>query len=60
MDRDGIWTFGSPSILYLFYRETGKLEQHVGNMAEAMPYYYQITCEHGFGAEHVMEGRIAL
>ncbi len=55
IDKDGIWTFGSPSVLYLFYRESGALEQHVRNMTDAMPYYYETTCGHGYGAEHVMQ-----
>jgi LuxR family maltose regulon positive regulatory protein len=49
------WTFGSPSVLYLFYRESGKLSQHGMDMIEAMPYYYQLTDGHGSGAEYVME-----
>jgi LuxR family maltose regulon positive regulatory protein len=55
MHSTGSWTFGSPSVLYMFYRESGKLEQEVQNMKEAMPYYYQLTNGHGTGAEHLME-----
>lgn len=51
----GSWTFGSPSVLYMFYRESGKLEQAVQEIKEAMPYYYQLTSGHGTGAEYVME-----
>lgn len=54
MDTTGSWTFGSPSVLYMFYRESGKLEQAVQEIKEAMPYYYQLTKGHGMGAEHVM------
>ena len=55
IDENGIWTFGSPSILYLFYRESGRLEQHVLDIIEAMPYYYKLTHNHGNGAEYVMQ-----
>ena len=55
MDTKGSWTFGSPSVLYMFYRECGKLEKEVQEMKEAMPYYYQLTNGHGTGAEYVME-----
>jgi ATP-dependent transcriptional regulator len=55
MDAKGSWTFGSPSVLYMFYREPGKLEKEVQEMKVAMPYYYQLTKGHGTGAEHVME-----
>ena len=55
MDNTGSWTFGSPSVLYMFYRESGKLEQAVNAMKEAMPYYYRLTDGHGTGAEQIME-----
>lgn len=55
MDTSGSWTFGSPSVLYMFYRESGKLEQEVREMKEAMPYYYRLTNGHGTGAEYLME-----
>lgn len=54
MDTTGCWTFGSPSVLYMFYRESGKLKDTVQEMYTAMPYYYQLTNGHGTGAEHVM------
>ncbi len=54
MHTRGSWTFGSPSVLYMFYRESGKLEQEVQEIKEAMPYYYQLTNGHGMGAEYVM------
>ncbi len=55
MDTKGSWTFGSPSVLYMFYREPGKLEKEVQEMKVAMPYYYQLTNGHGAGSEYVME-----
>lgn len=55
IDTTGSWTFGSPSVLYMFYRESGKLEQEVNDMKEAMPYYYRLTDGHGTGAEQLME-----
>lgn len=55
MDTRGGWTFGSPSILYMFYREVGELGQHVVDLRESMPYYGQLTNGHGMGAEYSME-----
>lgn len=49
------WTFGAPSVLYLFYRASGQLKDEVEKIKEAMPYYYKITGGHGEGAEYVME-----
>lgn len=55
IDQNGIWTFGSPSILYLFYRAPGELSQQVSDMIESMPYYYDVTGGHGSGAEYIMQ-----
>lgn len=55
MNTNGSWTFGSPSVLSLFYRESGKLEQEVSDLKETMPYYYRLTDGHGTGAEYLME-----
>jgi LuxR family maltose regulon positive regulatory protein len=55
IDRNGSWTFGSPSVLYMFYRERGQLEQEVNGIIVAMPHYYQLTAGHGSGAEYVMQ-----
>lgn len=51
----GSWTFGSPSVLMMFHRESGKLADEIHIMNEAMPYYYQVTSGHGMGAELIME-----
>ena len=55
IDTSEGWTFGSPSVLYMFYRETGKLETEIKNMKEALPFYSQITNGHGKGGDYVME-----
>jgi LuxR family maltose regulon positive regulatory protein len=47
--------FGSPSILYMFYRQSGLLEQAVQDMLVFMPRYCRITSGHGAGAEYVMQ-----
>ncbi|MBN2899646.1 MAG: AAA family ATPase [Clostridia bacterium] len=54
-DTNIYWTFGSPSVLYMFYRESGKLEQHVEDIKEALPYYHQLTDGHGIGGQYIME-----
>lgn len=48
------WTFGSPSVLYMFYRESGKLDEELGQIDACMPYYYALTGGHGSGAETIM------
>ena len=51
----GSWTFGSPSVLMMFHRNAGKLDDEISVMNDSMPYYYQITSDHGKGAEMIME-----
>lgn len=51
----GSYTFGSPSVLMMFHRESGKLSHEVETMNRAMPFYYQVTDHHGLGAEQIME-----
>jgi LuxR family maltose regulon positive regulatory protein len=55
MDTRGGWTFGSPSILYMFHRKPGELGRELSLMQEAMPFYDRLTKGHGRGAELVME-----
>lgn len=49
------WTFGSPSVLALYHREKGRLDEEINCMKECMPYYYKLTDYHGNGAEYCME-----
>ena len=50
----GGWTFGSPSVLMMFYRAPGELERELAEIDECMPHYYQVTNHHGQGAETIM------
>ncbi|EGW41507.1 LuxR C-terminal-related transcriptional regulator [Desulfosporosinus sp. OT] len=54
MDTKSSWTFGSPSVLYMFYRERGTLSDDVKTLKEAMPVYSRLTNGHGTGSEFVM------
>ena len=56
----GSFTFGSPSVLMMFHRTPGALEDEVRTMNEAMPYYYRVTDGHGAGAELVMQAEALL
>ena len=57
--RYGSFTFGSPSVLMMFHRTPGQMAEEVAVMHESMPYYYQVTREHGAGAEQIMEAEAA-
>jgi len=54
LDNRSSWTYGSPSVLYLYYRKSGELLKEVQIMREVMPYYYQMTGNHGKGAGEIM------
>ena len=57
--KSGGWTFGSPSVLMMFYRAPGELESELNEMDESMPHYYRITDGHGQGAEKIMRAEAA-
>ena len=57
--KSGGWTFGSPSVLMMFYRAPGELESELAEMDESMPHYYRITDGHGQGAERIMRAEAA-
>ena len=54
IQKSGGWTFGSPSVLMMFYRAPGELSKELAEMDECMPHYYKITNGHGQGAEKIM------
>ena len=54
IQSSGGWTFGSPSVLMMFYRAPGALESALAEMDECMPHYYKVTNNHGQGAETIM------
>ncbi len=54
IQNSGGWTFGSPSVLMMFYRAPGELQSELNEMDECMPHYYKITGNHGQGAETIM------
>lgn len=47
--NSGGWTFGSPSVLMMYYRAPGELGKELAEMYECMPHYYKITNGHGRG-----------
>ena len=57
--NSGSWTFGSPSVLMMYYRAPGELGKELAEMYECMPHYYKITQGHGQGAELVMDAEAA-
>jgi LuxR family maltose regulon positive regulatory protein len=58
--RDIPFTFGCPSVLFLFWREAGQLENEMHNFAENLPAYCEITQGHGLGADSLMRAEAML
>ncbi len=54
------WTFGAPSVLYLFWRERGALDEAIKEMDESLPIYNRLTKGHGTGGELVMRAEAHL
>ncbi|NLO48881.1 MAG: helix-turn-helix transcriptional regulator [Clostridiales bacterium] len=54
------WTFGSPSVMYMYWREIGKLDDALGQMDACMPIYYALTKGHGSGSEIIMRAEVHL
>ncbi len=48
------WTLGSPSILYMLHRESGRLEEELKQIRDSLPHYSRLTGMHGAGAEDIM------
>lgn len=54
------FTFGCPSVLFLFWRESGQLENALRGIAEGLPIYRKYTQGHGTGADCVMQAEALL
>ncbi len=60
LSNKGGWSFGSPSVLMMYYRQGGELARYLLEMDECMPHYYKITDGHGKGAEKITRAEACL
>lgn len=58
VDHKDFWTFGSPSVFMLYHRGVGFADTENKEMKECMPYYYQVSNNHGNGAEHIFAAEL--
>ena len=58
--HDTLFTFGCPSILYMFWRESGELENELRDLEKALPDYCRLTRGNGGGADSVMRAEAML
>lgn len=59
-DWNDSWTFGQPSVLYLFWSAAGALDRELACMDECLPYYIRLTEGHGTGADCAMRAEALL
>ncbi len=52
--RKNAWTFGSPSVLQLYHRESGRLDAELADMEACLPCYVELSDGHGLGAPELM------
>jgi len=57
---DTSFTFGCPSSLFVFWRESGALETVVQDLDRTLPNYRRLTRGHGAGANSVMRAEVML
>lgn len=55
----GSWTYGSPSVLHMFYRVPGTADGLVKRMHESRSVYYRLTNKNGYGADYILEAETA-
>jgi len=58
LDSVSNWSMGAPSVLYMFYRQSGTLDKEIEVMNWGLPYYQELTGGNGLGAEKVFEAEI--
>jgi LuxR family maltose regulon positive regulatory protein len=52
---ESTWTMGCPSVLFMFHRESGKLQENVRLLHTTLPRYYLAAAYHGAGGEYLFE-----
>lgn len=60
LSKQGVWTFGAPSILGLYLKASGGLQQTIDEMYDCMPPYYLLSNWHGAGAAEATEAEALL
>lgn len=58
LDTKGSWSFGAPSVLYLFHRESGTLDRQVQALATNFPHYHMLSGGHGMGGSSMMAAEL--
>ncbi|RKM60597.1 helix-turn-helix transcriptional regulator [Butyrivibrio sp. CB08] len=54
------WAFGSPSVLYLYWRESGKLSEELTQLDDCMAVYTKLSGNNGIGGDIIMRAEADL
>ena len=54
----GSFTYGSPSVLHMFYRASDSADELVRRMHDSRELYYRLTDKNGYGADYILEAEI--
>lgn len=54
------WTFGSPSVVYLYWSKSGNLDYQYRLAEKGMPDYWDLSNKHGYGGIVAMKSEMAL
>jgi LuxR family maltose regulon positive regulatory protein len=49
------WTFGNPSVLFMYHSRAGGLDTELADMTEGCEYYFALTGGHGSGGDELMK-----
>ena len=60
LSKQGVWTFGAPSLLGLYLKAGDALQQTLDEMYDCMPPYYLLSNWHGAGAAELTEAEALL
>lgn len=60
VDTSVPWTMGAASVLYMFHRQPGALQQELGSMRQYLPAYLRLADGHGSGADCLMDAEAEL
>lgn len=60
LSKQGVWSFGAPSLLGLYLKASGALQQTLDEMYDCMPPYYLLSNWHGAGAAELTEAEALL
>ncbi len=55
---NGSFTYGSPSIFHMFYREPGTADELVRKMHESREVYHKLTDKNGYGSDYMLEAEV--